>query len=138
SVRDALAHAKVEHPDFEAREHPDLLAWSESGPMRPQPPMTSDALHEKIEADPGAAIIELRQYEHETSPFRGPTWNDALDVLADTARRWPETGLSVLDAEDGDLPDIVRSVLRGWAAAHIEDETAGSIVERLDRVDLGS
>jgi hypothetical protein len=59
-----------------------------------------------------------------------------LAVLVETVRDHPEDGFAVLDAAGGDRRDIVVAVIRGWSAATVDAETAESILDRLDRLDL--
>lgn len=136
SARIAFEQVKVEHPEYQERQYPDLRAWSESGVMRGQPPMTTEILHHLIETDADAAIAELRQYENATSSFDGPTWEDALSVLAEVIGDRPTDGFAVLDVEAGEHPDVVRATIRGWAAATVDDDLATSIVNRLGSMEL--
>lgn len=136
SIHQAFDRARADHTNFEVRPHPDLGSWSETGSMRPQFPMTAEALHEMIEDDADGALAELRQYESGTSPFDGPTWNDAMGVLAQAVREWPETGFAILDAADTDDTDITRAVIEGWSAAPVGEDIAASIVDRLMHIEL--
>jgi Domain of unknown function (DUF4020)/SIR2-like domain len=136
SARAALDQVKAQHPEYEERPHPDLGISLEVGWIQPRPPMTPQALHEHIRDDAAAAITELRQYENANSAFPGPTWDDATDLLAETVRTWPDDGFTVLDARGGERQGLVSAVIRGWAAAAVNDETAESIMERLSLIDL--
>lgn len=136
SAHQALEQVKAEHPGFEERPHPDLVAWSEVGAVGRQPPMTAAELHELILQDVGAAITDLRKYEDKASPFEGPTWHDAAEVLAETVSASPTDGFAVLDATGADHLDITRAVIRGWASATVDDNMAELIANRLAAVDL--
>jgi Domain of unknown function (DUF4020)/SIR2-like domain len=139
SARQALERVQAEHPEFEERPHPDLtVSWSESGTVGPQPPMTAENLHQLIEANAGGAVAELLRHEYARSPVDNPNWNGALTVLAEVVGDWPGDGFAVLDADGGDHPDIIRAVIRGWAAATLDDVTPSSIMERLARMDLSA
>ena len=94
SAQTALDAVKERNPNFERRDHPDRTVTIESGTLTPQPPMSPEAFHEHIGSDPDAAGEEL-QYEANTSHFSGePTWHDAVGLLADVARTWPQDGLA--------------------------------------------
>ena len=136
SARTALDQVKAQHPEYEERPYPDLGVSLEIGWAQPKPPMTKQALHEHIRDDVAAAITELRRYENANSAFLGPTWDDATDLLAETVRAWPEDGFTILDAEGGEHQGLISAVIRGWAAAAINDEMAESIMVRLSLVDL--
>lgn len=136
SAHDAFERVRLEHPEFVERAHLDLLSWTESGSVGSQPPMTVAELQSRIDDDPATAITELRRYEGATSPFDGPSWEDALGVLVEAVRDQPSDGFAVLDAAGGDHPDLVKAVIRGWAAATIDMDTAEGILARLAHVDL--
>ena len=133
---EALSRMREAHPNWEAREHPDLTRTFESGFIASKPPMSTDALHELIEKGPAGAISELRRFEQTPRSFDRPTWQDAIDVLTSTVGRWPADGFAVLDAAGGDHPGIVHGVIRGWSTASLEPEMAASIADRLGRLDL--
>lgn len=133
---DALEQARAHHPDFQERDHPDLIAWSESGTFGPQPPMTPEALHDQVTSNPSLAVAELRDYEQATSPFDGPTWQDALGVLAKAVSKWPSDGFLILGAAGGDHRDVQGAVVRGWAAAQVADDAATLILDGIGAMDL--
>ncbi len=51
-AQEALDRICADHPDFDVRNHPDLVAWSEMGTVSHRPPMAVDALHGLIGRDP--------------------------------------------------------------------------------------
>lgn len=136
SARKALDQIQSEHPEFQRRTHPDLLTWFEPGWESEQPPMSAQALHDRIDDDVEAALTELRSYEGAHGPFDKPGWNDALGALSETVRQWPNDGFAVLNAQDGNHPEIVRSVIHGWSRAIIDDTTAEMVMLRLGTLDL--
>jgi hypothetical protein len=137
SAAHALDRVRAAHPQFKERPHPDLNAWVvDAGWVRPRPPMSTAELHHLIQQDPASAVTELRQYESTSWALDSPSWEDALNVLADAARDWPADGLAVLDAENGSAPDIFRAIIRGWEAAQADPATARKIVGRLAQADL--
>lgn len=136
SAQKALEEVQAEYPHFEERAHPDLLSWMETGFVQRQPPMTAEQLHQRITTDPSAAVAELRQYEAIEGPFEGPTWGDALSLLAETVQTNPTVGFIVLDANDEAHPDISGSVIRGWARTSVDNDTAEAILDRLRQVNL--
>lgn len=137
SARDAFASVQNENPDFEPRDFPDLLSWSVTGSVPYEPPITAGSLHQRISADPAAALNALAAYEGATPPFDRPTWTDALTLLEDTVRQWPVDGFQALEAPGGDRVDFVRAVLRGWSKADShDDEAAESILGRIMDLDM--
>ena len=136
SAVEALERIKQAHPDYEPRDHPDLLSWIEVGRAGRQPPMAPEQLHAQIERDPQSAIAELLRFEDTTLPSDGPTWEDAIAVLTDVVREWPTDGFAVLDGHGGNHPDVIRGVIRGWAASTLDEENAEAIMARLSDTDL--
>lgn len=136
SAQDALERLRVEHPDFAERPHPDLTSWSETGWVRPQPPMTTDELHERIGEDASAAVHELRRYEFTNGPFEGPTWRDALAVLSDAVKTHPHDGVAVLDGDHGSHPEVAGAVIDGWSGATVDAAVAEMVLTRLASMDL--
>lgn len=137
SADEALARSQAAHPEFQERPHPDLSHWMTTGWVGPHPPMSAQDLHILIQQGATAALDELRQYQGAVAPFDGPTWEDALDVLADVTREWPTDGFAILGADDS-LPDILRAVIRGWSAASTDDATARAILQWLSQADLSA
>jgi hypothetical protein len=136
SARVALAEVSGRYPHFAPSEYPDLRSWMEVGFVQPQPPMTVAELHDRIVVDPSGAITTLREYEGVIVPFRGPSWDDAVAVLADTVRSFPADGFDLLDV--GDVPqDLISAVVRGWAHATVDEALAIWIMNRLTTEDLG-
>jgi hypothetical protein len=136
SAREALSQAQARHPEYQKRPHPDLMSWMETGWVQPRPPMSAGELHRRIENDAADAIAELRRYEHVTTQFEGPSWEDALNVLSDTVRDQPADGFAVLDADRGPGARIFHAVIRGWSAATADDAVTGRIIDRLSAADI--
>ena len=139
SARTALDALVAAHPHFVARDDPDLFrSRIEFRVVPEQPPMTTDELHARIEADASAAIAELRRYEDEEFGFDGPSWSDALRVLAATVHDHPADGFKVLDSIEPGSTDIVDRVVDGWSAAALDVETAVAVLQRLRSLDLAA
>ncbi|AVT39629.1 DUF4020 domain-containing protein [Plantactinospora sp. BB1] len=138
SARAALDELQAAYPDFQARERPDLVrSRIEVRTLPEQPPMTVDELHERITANPVAAVAELRRYEHVRFPFDGPDWNDALRVLTATIHDHPGDGFAVLEVAEPPI-DIVSAVIAGWSAAPLNRATAVAVVQRILDLELGA
>ncbi|GAA1843430.1 DUF4020 domain-containing protein [Asanoa iriomotensis] len=137
SARTALDELRAAYPHFQPREHPDLFRGRfEFGSVPEQPPMTVDELHQRIAADPPAAIAELRQYEHVQVPFDGPGWDDALHTLTATIHDHPADGLAVLAHAEPLPTDIISAVISGWSSAPLDEATAVAVVHRIRDLDL--
>ncbi|PWR11823.1 hypothetical protein DKT69_25675 [Micromonospora sicca] len=136
SARAALEELQAAYPRFQAREQPDLLrSRIEVTTLPEQPPMTVDELHERITANPAAAVAELRRYEHVQLPFDGPDWNDALRVLTAAIHDHPSDGFAVLAVAEPPI-DIVTAMIDGWSAAPLNRTTAVAVVQRILDLEL--
>ncbi|GAA0447087.1 hypothetical protein Ade02nite_85460 [Paractinoplanes deccanensis] len=137
SARAALDEILARYPRFEPRDHPEQLRSRVEFMVVPdQPPMTVEELHERIAADPAAAVSELRRYEHVEVPFDGPGWDDAVRVLAATVHDHPADGFAILDLGASLPAGIVSAVIDGWSAASLEPPIRAGVLRRLRSLDL--
>ena len=135
SARDALTRAMARRPGFQERPYPARpWRWVERTPS--PPPLTADALHDLISNDAGAAVAMLQPDQDAGSLPDGPTWDQTVGTLVDAVSRNPGDGFRILDADGGEDTDILRTVIAGWAAATVDDETATSIMLRLQEANL--
>lgn len=135
SARAAFRQAQDHHPGYRVRAHPDLMAWLEDIPARPQLPMRPADLHDLLGADPAAAIAELRE---RISASQGWDWEDGLSLIADTIRQWPDDGVALANTDAGSEQDILGAITQGWGAAVVTEASAEAIVDRLARADLAA
>lgn len=136
SAADELERMQAQHPEFAVREHPDLLHYMQSGFVQHQSPMTTQDLHEQIDANPTDAVAGLLQYEDIGFDTAGPDWDDAQRVLRETVQIYPADGFAVLNAGGQNHPGIADAVIFGWQSADMDDNTARAIVEQLNQQDL--
>lgn len=117
----AFAELQDRHPNFGRPEHPDLAFWHETGVVGGTLPMAPEQFHAALDENLLVSVRRLvEDYRDETSPFAGPTWNDALDLVASTVAAYPEDGSRLLELfrsypELG--VEIGPAVLRGLARA---------------------
>jgi hypothetical protein len=126
SARDALDEVQRQYPDFEPREHPDLLAWVSAGFVDARTSVTADELHERIGADSAATVSEIRE--------DGPM----LELLASMVKAYPDDGVVVLNAGGGERSEIVEAVVGGWLALVVDVPTAEVFLERVRGIELRS
>ncbi|WP_305785572.1 SIR2 family protein [Symbioplanes lichenis] len=115
-------------PGFQASKHPDLRRWTEGGTVPPRPPMSVEALHERITEDPAAAVVELRRFEDVDWSIDETTWEDALGLLQRTVAEHPEDGFAAIGTG---ATVIFPAVVKGWAAAEPDQATAAEVVRSL-------
>ena len=126
------------HPTWELGKHPDFRHSHRVGDFkRPSFPISLAGLHDHIVTDPEAAVRELLAYENQTSVWEGPTWENALQRLAETVEQYPEDGLAVLATPQGaEHPDIAKQVVYGWFRGSVDVEAADQIATKLSQFDL--
>jgi Domain of unknown function (DUF4020)/SIR2-like domain len=133
SVRDALASMQASNPDFAERSHPDLMTRTDFSWAQPQLPMSVAELRRLISDDAAEAIAEL---ESRTSPAEDPGWDDALSLISDTVRTWPDCGVAAFDLGGGTPRDIRSAIIQGWGATKVDDDTASMIIGKIRSASL--
>ena len=132
----ALAQIQLQHPDYQQREHPNFLRWTEGGLVSPRLPTAPAQFHVQIEADTAGAVAWLRRQKEAHDPFTGFHADGSLQLVASTVRENPGDGLRLLDAAGEDDADIVAAVINGWSGTTLDNDTAATIVRRLRDRDL--
>lgn len=135
SVRAALAASKSRNPNFAERSHPDLMIWTDFSWALPQLSMKPADLRVMVDDDPAKAIAELK---NRTSLPEGPGWDEALSLISDTVRAWPDSGIPLYAAASSAFSDICSAVIQGWGGATADDSTANRILDSLNRADLST
>ncbi|VVJ18338.1 Uncharacterised protein [Amycolatopsis camponoti] len=135
---EALGAIREQYPDFEVREHPDLVSSMTTGWVRPVPPMTTEELHVQIGVDVASVIEELRRLDDGGFRFEGPTWESALALIRDTVREFPGDGFAILRGIPDSEISVVGAVITGWSAALVSDDDANKILQLLTGLDLAS
>lgn len=135
SVCQAFADSQATHPEFAAREHPDLSRYMASGFVEDALPYSADELHARIADDTGAAVAALRGFRSDSLAFTGPTWTGAVRSLQACVAAYPSDGLivaNVLEADDGDLRS---SIIHGWDTADLDEQASGDVLAAIDSWD---
>lgn len=126
SALEAFAAVRAAHPEFEVREHPNLLrSWTFSAGS--PPPIEAGDLHEHIMTDAVAALRYLRDLAEEENRFSSGVYG----VLSEAVRDHPRVGFAVLDAAGGDDERVVNAVVAGWSTASFPDPDVEAVLERL-------
>jgi hypothetical protein len=132
SARDAFRQAQANHHEYAVRTHPDLASWMETSGGYPQPPVRPADLHRLISANPVTALADLRA---RISASQGPSWEDALGLISDTVREWPDDGLALLDGGTSVDQDVFHAIALGWGASANTGAVSEAIIDRLARAD---
>ncbi|MEU4532505.1 SIR2 family protein [Micromonospora ureilytica] len=126
SASEAFAAVRAAHPEFEVREHPNLLrSWTVSAGSPPS--IEADDLHERITTDPAAALRHLRELTEEEESFSSGVY----DILSEAVRDHPRDGFTVLDAAGGDNERVINAVVAGWSTASFPDQDVKAVLDRL-------
>lgn len=133
-----LDEIQARHPEWEPSEHPELAHTVQSGFRRPNPPMTVDELHQKIQNDPTAAVHELLEFQDADFSLTEPTWEDTLGLTADTVREHPTDGLSLLEHAGDGVTAIAPAAIRGWSQAALTEEATLKVLDRIPALELGA
>ena len=81
-------------PRLRTADHPDLDSYMETGWVREQLPMTVADFHDIVSRDAGDAVEAVVRYREASSPFDGPTLDDALALVVQTVADHPDGWLS--------------------------------------------
>lgn len=95
-ARQALAEVSAEYPDFESREHLDLMHWTSSDWGDPQISWTPEQLLESPASDQLDNLLSFQITE-----WDGPDHRELIESVAEAARRNFDWGLDLADALAG-------------------------------------
>ena len=129
-AQDAFAEAQQAHPEWIEREEPGFASWMSVGSIGYQPPMPPEVLADLLRTDPDAAVTQLLQLKTAAAPWDGPTWDDALTLVATVVTSEPQLGYVILDVED-QHSELVASAIQGWAVAELDEAEAEAVARRL-------
>jgi Domain of unknown function (DUF4020)/SIR2-like domain len=135
SAQRALDEIRALHPEFLPREHPDFDSWTTVGFVPRQLPITADEFHRNLNDDPDSAVASILEFRERDHPFDGPTWSDALELVASVTASWPRDGTALLAVSSPDdveaLRDVWRAATRGWSKATLTDDEWSTAIEAL-------
>jgi len=132
-AQQAFEGAQRAHPEWTKRPHSGFVAWHEGGRVGPQPPVPVDKLAKLLREGPDLAVSRLLAFEDADWPWDGPTWADAVAVLAEVVIAEADLGSKVLDTAR-DHPDLIAAAVRGWAAATLKQAQAAHVPQGLQTV----
>lgn len=133
-AQEALRAQRQAHPDFAEREHPDLLSWWSVG-VSNELPFTAAQLHEKINTDVAAVVVELAAMEDAQKSFAGAEVYEVFRLVASVVREHPNDGDALLSA-GGSRPAVVNAVVEGWASTVDGPDAAELFLTQVQKVDL--
>jgi hypothetical protein len=125
-----IARLKAVGPNWERRDHPDLLRWSSGGGRSSVAPCTPSDFEARVEADPGSIPDWLDSFGDRDFEMDVPTSSDAAAVIVDAVEGNPETGIRIWDAADGDVA-TQEALISGWARADLSPRVQTLVLERV-------
>lgn len=134
-VSQAFEESQAAHPEFAAREHPDLNRYMTSGIVEDVLPYSAEELHARIVDDPEAAIAALRDLRSVSFRSGGPTWTGALRSLQACVSSHPGDGLVVANFLLPDDGQFRNSIIRGWGTSSLDEQLLGHVLDAIDSWD---
>ncbi len=99
-------------------------------------PTSAGEFHDALADDTTTALTTVYQYRDAHSPWHGPTWSGAIQLITATVGEHPADGFRLLDHDNEHNLDVTAAVIRGWAKAPLDDATATGVIDRLRHLDL--
>lgn len=134
-VKQRLGVIRGKHPDFQAREHPDLSHWtSDAEWVGPRSPVTAPEL---LARRPAEWIEYLLDFKGDT--FMGPDRDGLLHALGEAVQQNAEWSFELADILIGQnlwATDLWGSVIRGWGKSTLTQLDWAKIIETLNREQL--
>lgn len=136
AIRAALGSVQTAHPRWKSRERPDLHMYVTAGDRESRPlPITVDALHDLVVADPAAALSELADIRTQLAEHPNDVLaHTAEDSASALAAEHPVDGLLLMEADLADMNGFTSSILYGWRSAEITANLSDAISTRLAQI----
>lgn len=131
-VNERLRKLREKHPDFQAREHPDLSHWTGDAEwVGPRPPVTAIELLSKHPAEWIQYLLEFKG-----DRFLGPDRDGLLHALGEAVQQnteWSFDLVSILSSQNLWTADLWGSVIRGWGKSTLTPLSWGKILQTLNQ-----
>jgi hypothetical protein len=119
---EALSQIRVQWPDFEVREHPDMDHWTSGGFVGPRWPMKPEEL---ITRDPNDVLSELLAYRNRPTTLFEPSWRDVCGLVTEVVKRdsaWGFRVAAALGQLDEWRSELWDAVIYGWLMGSLSPE----------------
>lgn len=129
----AFDDVQRDHPDFQARERPDLTYSWGVGDVNSIQPFTPGELHDEICQSPQNALLAIRTAMGDPADPMPRVHMDALTPLQVCVSQYPEDGLRIgAELMQGDVDNrLRRSIIAGWSEAQLEDQLAEQAIDTI-------
>lgn len=130
----ALRNVSRRNPDFQPREHPDLILWTSSFPGGHQSPWTVDELLSKPAEEWAEELLSFQD-----SGIHEPDRLGLNFAVSEAAKRRFEWGVDLADAlaaRDAWDTDLWDTLLRVWSDINLDQKNAIEILKRIHRTEL--
>ena len=134
SAREALVEVSTEYPNFESREHPDLLYWTSIAWGAPQSPWTP----EQLLANPASNWLDdLLSFQ--ATEWDGPDHRGLIENVTEAAKQDFEWGLGLADAlgrtEKWDAY-LWSALIRAWSTMELDEDKHCKVLCWLSKAEL--
>jgi len=133
----AIEAIREREPNMGVRPHPDHDTWMESGTWGGRPPVTAEDFLNLIETQgPWRALEAIVARDYRERDFGEPTWDDAVQLIKDTASAHPESAL-LLYSSLRITPlqrhqDLIAACIYGWADADLDASQLDAVLALLE------
>lgn len=134
SAHEAIGSLQREFPDLRPGPRVDHLPWITVGSVPPHPPMTKEEAHARLLSDPVSLLDDLQRFESINFSVDSTTWDDAIGLLAQTVREYPDDGFVVLDHAPS--VGLIKAAIDGWSGASLSAEKAPRVLQHLSNLSL--
>ena len=133
-ARKALVEVSTKYPNFESREHPDLLYWTSITWGTSQSPWTP----EQLLANPASNWLDdLLSFQ--ATEWDGPDRRGLIENVTEAAKQDFEWGLDLADElgrlEEWDA-DLWSALIRAWSTMELDEDKYGKVLSWLGKVEL--
>lgn len=133
-ARQALAEVSAEYPDFESREHLDLMHWTSSDWGDLQTSWTPEQLLESPASNQLDSLLSFQITE-----WDGPDHRELIESIAEAVRRNFDWGLDLADAlgerEEWDVY-LWSTLVYAWSTMELSEDKYGKVLYWLSKTKL--
>ena len=133
-AREALAEVSTEYPNFESREHPDLLYWTSIAWGAPQSPWTP----EQLLANPASNWLD-HLLSFQATEWDGPDHRELIENVTEAAKQDFEWGFDLADAlgrTEKWEAYLWSALIRAWSTMELDEDKHCKVLCWLGKAEL--
>ena len=132
---DSLSAIRSANPDFQERDHPDLLTWMTVGWSSDRSDHSPGLVAQKVQANPSDAHHEFASHLY-TDDSTAIDPSGLLGAVTSASAADAEIGFLLVESTESPHPQIVRAVVSGWTKASLERPEAKRVLTLLADIDI--